>query len=526
MSKKKTPNCRKLSIYLIKTEHQDYDSVIKGSPHKYPIEQAGKMIGMLFIKQTFGNRPTWLSLFEENGSEKLPEALSNQNVSAVFLVKCSARIFAITFGYGRGLLMPDSWEERFGLKVVLNSIDPEKIKVIDRKDLDSMLTHTRTQTSKECAIREFNLDFQQILLKAVTGEPINSDFADKVSGADSLSIVCEIELDTIDEKCSQILKMFEAKDYKKEFSWLDYIYEVTNGLKNKELNEALVNRINSNNTERLFLAVPDIVEWTDIAGFKFRENDEQVFPDILLQDFLATVRSGAQISVDYLKHHYVFQVRADSEVVESKWSVFKCLNCEIADSDRTYILTEGKWYEVNMSFVSSVNSKTSIINKWSIPFQAKKGEKENDFCRRLYEANKTDYALMDRRIISYGGGHSKMEFCDIFTKDRKLIHIKRYGGSSVLSHLFTQGANCGRALRADVDFRKKVNEKLPGSHQFDAEKALVPSGYQIVFGIISERADELPEKLPFFSKISLLRATQELQMLGYSVSLAGIRIEA
>jgi uncharacterized protein (TIGR04141 family) len=132
---------------------------------------------------------------------------------------------------------------------------------------------------------------------------------------------------------------------------------------------------------------------------------------------------------------------------------------------------------------------------------------------------------MDRELIQYGGGHNKMEFCDIFTEDKKLIHIKRYASSSVLSHLFAQGVNSAKAFLSDQEFRRKVNAKLPPSHQFDANNKPISREYEVVFGIISALADHIPVNLPFFSKITLLRAINELMgVMGFKTSVAGISI--
>ena len=46
-----------------------------------------------------------------------------------------------------------------------------------------------------------------------------------------------------------------------------------------------------------------------------------------------------------------------------------------------------------------------------------------------------------------------------------------------------------------------------------------------MYGIISETADQLPARLPFFSKLTLKRAMDEIQnLMRMKMSLAGIRI--
>jgi uncharacterized protein (TIGR04141 family) len=56
-----------------------------------------------------------------------------------------------------------------------------------------------------------------------------------------------------------------------------------------------------------------------------------------------------------------------------------------------------------------------------------------------------------------------MEFCDVFSKGKELIHIKRYGGSATLSHLFYQGMASAEFFQMDLEYRKLIREKLPAA---------------------------------------------------------------
>ena len=237
------PKSRRLSMYLMKEQHREFEDVVKQDIPNYSVSVEGQAIGQLYVKDSPAHRPSWLSLFGDH-VEGLPgDALRNKNVSAALLLKRNERIFAITFGYGRSLLKPGTWEERFGLIVVLNTIDSEKIRVIERKTLDTMLTQTRTQTSRECALDEFNLDVKQMFLRAVTGEPRDENLASRIAGADALSITCRETLPGIPAKCDQVYSAFLLDDYQRDFPWVDNVAQVTNKTLTDELNNELINRI-------------------------------------------------------------------------------------------------------------------------------------------------------------------------------------------------------------------------------------------------------------------------------------------
>jgi uncharacterized protein (TIGR04141 family) len=130
---------------------------------------------------------------------------------------------------------------------------------------------------------------------------------------------------------------------------------------------------------------------------------------------------------------------------------------------------------------------------------------------------------MDRKLIYHGGGQSKFEFCDLYTSDKDIIHVKRYGASSVLSHLFAQGVNSAELFQTDPEFRQKVNAKLPEEYQIpDPLKRPNYGEYRVVYAIVSDIDGDL--NLPFFSKLSLKNARRRMEGFGYNVALSKIDV--
>ena len=218
---------------------------------------------------------------------------------------------------------------------------------------------------------------------------------------------------------------------------------------------------------------------------------------------------------------------ASSDELKHQWKAFNCLYCEIQDDKekKTHLLSNGKWYEVENDFAKQVNDgyKQLRDNTASVSLPAYKCKNENEYNKETAK-NNTDFCCMDRELISHGGGYSKIEFCDLYTKDKKIIHVKHYGGSAVLSHLFSQGVVSGELLLADKEFREKVNEKLPNGYKLsNPNDKPNSSDFQIIFGIISSSSKQL--EIPFFSKVSLRNAKRRLETYGYKVSLQKISAE-
>jgi uncharacterized protein (TIGR04141 family) len=105
-----------------------------------------------------------------------------------------------------------------------------------------------------------------------------------------------------------------------------------------------------------------------------------------------------------------------------------------------------------------------------------------------------------------------------------MIHVKRYGGSSVLSHLFAQGAVSANIFLSDPQFRHQVNGVVPPSHQVASVEAQPRAAdFEVAYAIASK--DRGPLLLPFFSRVTLRSAHQQLSSMGYRVTMTKIQCQ-
>ena len=140
---------------------------------------------------------------------------------------------------------------------------------------------------------------------------------------------------------------------------------------------------------------------------------------------------------------------------------------------------------------------------------------EGEYNKKVAASDPKFFTLLDAKNISHGGGHSKVEVADLWTSDRHLVYVKKYGGSSVLSHLFAQAAVAGELLFLDDEFRAKANKLLPKAKQLP--DGFSRSDYEIVLAIITWSKKTLT--LPFFSRVNLRAAVRRLTGFGYKVTL-------
>ena len=522
----------RLSVYLIKGNFSDHGDILKNIENLQSRDIEGT--GTFYFGESHTFRPDWLKKFFGSTLDD-EQSLFNASSKGVLLVNIkvsttSERIFAIPFGYGWNFLKPGVWEERFGLKVALNCVDENHLRRIDKKNMSSVPKDTSEQLSREGVAADFGIDIEQDLIQSITGKSKDDDFGQSITGKDALSVSVKVDLLNLQDFLKKCFKTYESEEYKKNFGWIDQVSEVKDPAMVDSLSSKLIEEIKNENFEKIWMAVPEIVDWSDVAGFTYKNKKENLEDDIYLEGFLNSLSDTEKKNVELgtFERKTISCYSASNEELKNHWKAFNCLYCEIQNDEdnKTYLLSNGKWYEIDKNFASQVNKEYKQFRdqeyEYSLPQY--KHENEADYNEKVATSSGGGFFCMDRKNISHGGGYSKIEFCDLISSDNKIIHVKHYGGSSVLSHLFSQGVVSGELFLADEKFREKVNDLLPTTNKLtDIKPRPNPRDYEIIFAVISSSKNDLD--VPFFSKVSLKNARRRLETYGYKVYLRKIEFE-
>lgn len=520
-----TPLTESLTIFLGKKGLTKIEQVMKnpGSLKSFPISDSTGKLGTLCIQTRSSRPPRWARFFEDQIDRTAFGRVSS--AAAVFFVPQDDRVFLLTFGQGRHLIESESVEDRFGLRVTLNSIAEDRVRSLDKQTFDTIARHTRIQSSKEARPSDLGIDIDQDLLRVITGSPTNEALGKTLSGLESLHAMVRVDLEGLRALLSDYLDQFGKDSYKKSFGWVDHVSEVIDPDGQRELDDVMLEKILEEEFDRCWLSVPEPIDWSLVAGFRYRRGLRQpVLHDISFDTFLETISAGDDVTLNALRRREVHCVGADDVDLYS-WPIYRCIYCEIEQDEDTYLLSGGKWYRVSRDFVKQVNEDVKRLPKYPRTLPEFLDETEEEYNKRVANTDPEAFALMDRKTIPVGGGYSRVEFCDLYTDGREMIHIKRYGGSSMLSHLFAQGTVSGQLFVTDPEFRKTVNSLLPRSHKVsDSAPRPDTSLFTVVFAVVS-REEGAALTLPFFSRLNLKHAARLLHGFGYKVAVAKIRVE-
>lgn len=507
-----------LSIYLIKEDIVDKADILIEDVE--PLEQPNNRF--IYYKNSKSDVPTWVKSFFKD-EETLVNKLFNSSSRAIILRRIQVdeegneRIFAIPFGYGKYLLKDDVIEERFGLRTVVNLIGENNIRSINKTSISHNNKLSKEQMPKESTIRDFGFDTNGDLINGITGKSIDTDFIEgNVTGTDAFQASIPYNIDNIDEFLKEIYQVFLKDDYKNSFEWIDHITPVKSKNLINILDELLFESIEEDD-EKFYMAIPEVVEFEKIKGFKI-PNVTEFQTDIELKVVKESFRGGLR-DISQFKNKYINAIGQETEEIRNRFNSYRCFVGEIDYDSKSYIINDGKWYQIEKNYVDYINRTYENIELSDIELNDAEGEVwENTYNKEVADSDKDYYYLLDAKNVSYGGGRSRIEICDLLTIDNKLIHVKSYGGSSMLSHLFNQGVVSAELIKSDEEFIEAANKKI----NKDNFKLSQDKKYEVIYAIISKYDDKRPT-IPFFSRVSINNAVRRLQNMDYKVSLKRIK---
>lgn len=570
MAKKKTT---KLSVRLLKENvSTPTDAIKEDQTNLGPIELTGTPDDKaLWAGQIYSGDPNWFEFFNPEEIAKLKENhIFGAGGGAVLFVRVvdtfqqerqdddqeataegaeqeedepRYRWMAVCFGMGYHALQPDKIEPNFGTIVALNKIGQDLIRSIDTKRPEDATIQTRTQNSKKGDIFDFGVDTNRIILHSITGETDDKSFATTLTGSEGLSINTEVDYNSVARKCQAIYDAYLLKDYETRAPWYGKILPVKDQIKIDALNTKLVAMLNNRDGEHsVHMAPPDIVDFQDIEKFRYagqnlksnrKKEASDGFDELDIDDFISRIQDGETITLELLNKSDVQVSCGDNGKFRKKWSVYKCMVCEIqADGDDSvlYVLSNGEWYAINADFVEEVNTAIAAIPEAtfrlpnfddSIHTEDRKGKtclSEGTYNDEMAKNMPTKYILCDKKNIPFTGENGPVEFCDLFSVDKKIIHVKMRGASANLSHHFMQGYVSAQAFKNSQEFRKKIREKMVAAQAHINERSIDSRMYEIVFAFIQHNQ----RYLPFFSRIALRAVHQMIRDMDYPVSILWI----
>lgn len=526
------PALRNLSVYLFK----DLDQVLEDYLDEEKLDDLTELElrdglpfeGLAYYRPPDPSETSWAD-FLVDGLEDEDLTLESGSPSAVLVLRPDDRVFGIPWGTaGRFFFDRDLALDDFGLKVALNSVAPDKIRSTDSQQIDEASMYRREQASQALSFDEFAFDASRMILQEVTGKPRNRDLARQVTGKSHLRVKTRVEFEDLAEKCAQLLERYQAEDYKEDFPWLDSLSSVNDEERIEELDEVLLEALRERDLADAHMAPPEVVNWAVIDWFVYPNQRAQAShveePD--LGECLDAIGEGEDLDVDDLNRKKLRVKWSYNNEPTRDWSIYDTIVFECTANGDNFVLSDGKWFQVETDFVEAVNEEVGELTTSDLPLpSAESGEKEAEYNERAAQAS-DDWILMDQRLCKPTQAVSRIEVCDLLTKDQEFVHVKKRRGSQTLSHLFNQGTVSAETFISDESFRQEARENVVelDPDVADQIKWDFPQDQDIgvVYAVIGEEEKVKPTGLPFFAKVNLTHALRTLTPLQCDVEFAPV----
>lgn len=522
-----------LTIFLIKDYFETFDECLKSPTFltASTLKPSYGMDGAIYYCDSNKKVPRWKTYLDQLGRDSISIS-ENASNKAIILAKVNDRIMAIVFGYGRSFLKEECIERNFGLKVALNTINPNKMRSVNAATIEDMVVNTQRQASYSTSQDEFGLNVTNDIMKGITGEPYDKIYGNNVSGKDSLVVSVLMDLSELKDKLLLYYNAYKGERYKNiGFDWVDNVAEVRDSLLSEMLDDELATAIKNRKTEHLHIAPPETTDWDHIIGFcysgihKDLEKHENYSLDLDVSEYISKINDETKV-IPKLHRDRLYAMNSDGTPF-TICNIYSALTFQTEYEGKNYILCSASWYQVEKSFFTRVNKfiqENIPVSTVDLP-DCPKNCAEGDYNQMAASGN-SDYCLMDCELVSVNNGPKKIEACDIFTRNKQFIHVKNKSQSSQLSHLFAQGRISAECFISDEEFRKQISDKAEvefGYSLFDFSVKPNTNEYEVVYAIIDDKESDLVTKLPFFSKVNLMLTVQELDRMHFKYSVCLIK---
>jgi len=426
------------------------------------------------------SNPPWLNFI----NEKLPLndaplfSSKNRNPNGILFLTINGRVFAATFGRSAvSYLDRHAFEPDFGIKTAMNMCGNEEIRQTKSESHAITPTHIDRQVNKPADSFAFGLSEAEDLRyisahmknhKNITLQGRNN-LTIKIVGKEKLNWHILIDY------CEDFLVAYASREYTKLFPNYKHFDEATESDSNI-LNEYLINQLRLKNTSNISLGIPEVLTDSDY-GFAYSNNKkagDKTYAYLEIRQIYEHI-SAEKITAKNLKskHIYAYSYEEDQVLGYKKWPLYNCLSFEQALGERYFVLSDGKWLEVDNDFYSEITNFTQITlheeaceeiyRGIDISDDEKMQNRESIFNKTICEI-RPSCVLFDQAKLQIGSGRKDKEFCDILdlTNDNKIriIHCKPYKNASSTNYLFSQAQFYCHAFINDQPFLGEIRRHI------------------------------------------------------------------
>ena len=466
------------------------------------------------------------------------------------------RWVAWTFGSAGRALRRSAQDPRFGLLAVLNLLVVPLLKFGEtgpsqgQRRRGPQLREMRYRTTapyvqqtghraaRDIPVEGFRVDQTSDLVAAVGGTGADPALTTStLLGGRSLRFRAWVtKPEELTELAAIALERSGATEYKEMFSWIDNIRPVDDPGLIGDLRAQLADEILANPDSALIDAIlpDDLIETGEDRSIRYI-----LFPRErgIGQGNVTLAMSAIGRLLGQMRDDGAGDAGLDADLRFLDESgepigtatVLECISATLKRGDAEFIAYDGVFYAVNHSFVSRIDAELSKIPASGLCYPPYGGETEPDYNTAAARCYPDEFVLLDRALIELPHEHG-VEAADLVCSSGALIHVKRKGKSSVLSHLFLQVANSCELLRRSTPAWQQLSLLIREHAANDPIIASIEAAHaaarkretelEVAFAFLGDWRGKTITSLPLFSRISMVNEARRVSNLGFKPTVA------
>lgn len=488
-----------------------------------------------FESVTDKTNPPWLDFLNDQiaAKSRISFRARSRAPNGILLILVNNRVLAATFGRSSvSYLEKRTFEPDFGIKTAMNMCGNEEIRQTKTQSTSIATTQIDRQVSKPSESFVFGLSEAEDL-KYISAH-MKADKNITLQGRDSLTLKVigdeKLSWTKLIDQCRAFIKHYQKKDYIKLFP--NYRnFRPASDEEIAKLDAALVEALKAKDFGKIHLAIPQFLE-DDLYSFAYSNHAKR---DNMIYGHLEVAQLAEHFDLDEVtakqlqsKRIFAYSPEEDRILESMKWAVYDCINFEAKADGKYFILSDGRWSEVEADFYKSIINFVkhklreepceATYRDIDIGNDELMQNREDVFNAKVVEL-RPSCVLFDKAQLRIGAGRANKEFCDIMDleddKVVRIIHCKPTQKASSLNYLFGQAKFYCEAFLQDEALLASVRahiEKSPSTKRDEYLEYIKPgiedingSDYRICLWILYDKAGNIPtrDSIPLIAQYEL-----------------------
>lgn len=303
--------------------------------------------------------------------------------------------------------------------------------------------------------------------------------------------------------------------YKDKYNFIDFIQEIPNHADETDsINRKIIELYDQNDFGKIWFAPAETQDMESIVDYSYYHNritDSKrlkVFKGDIDLDTVNKFISSIDMEITSIEDFKKINIEAnydDNRYIKT-WNLLECIYASVSIENNQYVMNAGKIYKIENEYYRSFEDDFNNLKVTNSLMPC--SETEPQYNRKVYNDNPDRFIYLDTKTTRDA---RKIEVCDLYDIDNhQMIHVKHYGTSSKLSHLFAQAKVSAESLKSS-EIKSKIMEVFaeakPG---FTLPNV---SEVSIVVAIITSKPLEASQhaNLPFFSKVNAVTTLKHIK---------------